>query len=159
MKKRNYTHVQALLPEIRAMLAEGKTQRPKGRPRKDTAPRDIVAEQAYEIQRLRMENQLLRDFLRCTGSEGKGKISHHLSSQNRVSSGRHVRILRSIQKRLLCLRPSPGQAGKGCGSRGAHRTAAGTQLPHLRLPADVAVAERAEYLPQSQNRAADHEEI
>ena len=102
MKKRNYTHVQALLPEIRAMLAEGKTQRevaehygfpdkqvvkellkrerrkerkleagiiprPKGRPRKDAVPRDIVAEQAYEIQRLRMENQLLRDFLRLTG--------------------------------------------------------------------------------------------
>ena len=69
MKKRNYTHVQALLPEIKAMLAEGKTQRegPKGRPRKDAAPRDIVSEQAYEIQRLRMENQLLRDFLRCAG--------------------------------------------------------------------------------------------
>ena len=27
MKKRNYTHVQALLPAINAMLAEGKTQR------------------------------------------------------------------------------------------------------------------------------------
>lgn len=27
MEKRNYTHVQALLPEIKAMLAEGKTQR------------------------------------------------------------------------------------------------------------------------------------
>lgn len=102
MKKRNYTHVQALLPEIKAMLAEGKTQRevaeyygfkdkyvvkkllvrerrkerkllagilprPKGRPRKDAAPRDIVAEQAYEIQRLRMENKLLRDFLQFTG--------------------------------------------------------------------------------------------
>ena len=102
MKKRNYTHVQALLPEIRDMLAEGETQREiaeyygfqdkqvvkellkrerrkerkleagiiprlKGRPRKDAVPRDIVAEQAYEIQRLRMENQLLRDFLRCTG--------------------------------------------------------------------------------------------
>lgn len=102
MKKRRYTHVQALLPEIRAMLAEGKTQRevaeyygfqdkqvvkrllererrkernleagiiprPKGRPRKDAVPRDIVAEQAYELQRLRMENQLLRDFLCCTG--------------------------------------------------------------------------------------------
>ncbi len=102
MKKRNYTHVQALLPEIKTMLAQGKTQRevaeyygfqdkqvvkrllererrkerkleagiiprPKGRPRKDTVPRDIVAEQAYELQRLRMENQLLRDFLRCTG--------------------------------------------------------------------------------------------
>ena len=102
MKKRNYTHVQALLPEIRAMLAAGRTQRevaeyygfrdkqvvkrllererrkerkleagirprPKGRPRKDAAPKDIVAEQAHEIQRLRMENKLLRDFLYCTG--------------------------------------------------------------------------------------------
>lgn len=94
MGKRNYTHVQALLPEIKAMLAEGKTQRevaeyygirdkqvvkgllkrerrkehkleagilpqPKEQPRKDASPRDIVAEQAYEIQRLRMENKLL----------------------------------------------------------------------------------------------------
>ena len=102
MEKRNYTHVQALLPEIKTMLAQGKTQRevaeyygfqdkqvvkrllererrkerkleagiiprPKGRPRKDAVPRDIVAEQGYELQRLRMENQLLRDFLRCTG--------------------------------------------------------------------------------------------
>lgn len=41
--------------------------RPKGRPRKDAAPRDIVAEQAYEIRRLRMENELLRDFLQSTG--------------------------------------------------------------------------------------------
>lgn len=41
--------------------------RPKGRPRKDAGPRDIVAEQAYEIHRLRMENELLRDFLRSTG--------------------------------------------------------------------------------------------
>lgn len=104
MKKRNYTHVQALLPEIRAMLAEGRTQRevaeyygfqdkqvmkellkrerrkerkleagilpwPKGRPRKNTSPRDIVTEQAYEIRRLRMENELLRDFLRSTGKK------------------------------------------------------------------------------------------
>ena len=27
MEKRHYTHVQALLPEIKTMLAEGKTQR------------------------------------------------------------------------------------------------------------------------------------
>lgn len=102
MEKRKYTHIQALLPEIKAMLTEGKTQREiaehygfkdkqvvkellkrerrkerkleagilprsKGRPRKDAAPRDIVAEQAYEIQRLRMENRLLRDFLQSTG--------------------------------------------------------------------------------------------
>lgn len=102
MEKRNYTHIQELLPQIKAMLAEGKTQRevaehygfkdkyvvkqlltrerrkerrleagmiprPKGRPRKNAAPRDIVAEQAYEIQRLRMENELLRNFLQSTG--------------------------------------------------------------------------------------------
>ena len=48
-------------------LEAGILPRPKGRPRKDAAPRDIVAEQAYEIQRLRMENQLLRDFLYFTG--------------------------------------------------------------------------------------------
>lgn len=98
MEKKNYTHVQMLLPEIEAMIAEGKTQRevaeyfgfkdkyvvkrllnrqrekrrkleagivprPKGRPRKDAAPRDVATEQAYEIARLRMENKLLRDFL------------------------------------------------------------------------------------------------
>ena len=98
MEKRRYTHVQALLPEIREMLAAGKSQREvaehygfpnkqvvkrllererrkklrleagilprlKGRPGKDAAPRDIVAEQAYEIQRLRIENKLLPEFL------------------------------------------------------------------------------------------------
>ena len=34
---------------------------PKERPKKDAAPRD-TAEQAYEIKRLRMKNELLRDF-------------------------------------------------------------------------------------------------
>ena len=98
MENPNYTHVQMLLPEIAAMMAEGKTQRevaeyfgskdkyvvkrllnrqrekrrkleagivprPKGRPRKDAAPRDVATEQAYEIARLRVENKLLRDFL------------------------------------------------------------------------------------------------
>ena len=102
MEKRNYTHVQELLPEIETMLAAGKTQRevaeyygfkdkyvvkrllkrqrekqrklaagivphPKGRPRKDIQPGDKAAEQAYEIQRLQMENKLLRDFLRSAG--------------------------------------------------------------------------------------------
>ena len=48
-------------------LAAGIIPRRKGRPRTDTAPRNIVAEQAYEIQRLQMENKLLRDFLHFTG--------------------------------------------------------------------------------------------
>ena len=45
----------------------GVAPRPKGRPRKDAGPRDLATEQAYEIKRLKMENQLLRDFLRLTG--------------------------------------------------------------------------------------------
>mgnify|MGYP004546954185 FL=1 len=52
-----------------AKLAAGIAPRPKGRPRKDAAPRDIVAEQAYEIRRLKMENELLRDFLSLAGKE------------------------------------------------------------------------------------------
>lgn len=50
-----------------AKLEAGILPRPKGRPRKDSVTRDIVTEQTYEIQRLRMENKLLRDFLRFTG--------------------------------------------------------------------------------------------
>ena len=102
MVRKEYTHVQVLLPEIKEMIAAGKTQReiaeyfglrdkyvvkkllnrerrkanqktagimprPKGRPRKDAQPRDVVVEQAHEINRLKMENKLLRDFLRLTG--------------------------------------------------------------------------------------------
>jgi len=102
MSRQKYTHVQVLLPEIRAMEAAGKTKReiaeyfglrdknvvkqllkrerrkeekivagimphPKGRPRKDAPPRDVVVEQAHEINRLKMENKLLRDFLQLTG--------------------------------------------------------------------------------------------
>lgn len=48
-------------------LAAGIKPHPKGRPRKDAASRDIVAEQAYEIERLKMENKLLRDFLQSAG--------------------------------------------------------------------------------------------
>ena len=48
-------------------LAAGIHPRPKGRPRKDAAPKDIVSKQAYEIQGLCMENKLLRDFLHFTG--------------------------------------------------------------------------------------------
>lgn len=50
-----------------AKLLAGITPRPKGRPRKGAQLRDVEAEQAYEINRLRMENKLLRDFLQSTG--------------------------------------------------------------------------------------------
>ena len=89
MSKRDYTHVQALLPAIKAMVEEGKTQReiaeyygfkdksivkgllkrerkkhiqgvPKQRGRK---PAKTLQEYKYENKRLKMENELLRDFL------------------------------------------------------------------------------------------------
>ena len=92
MGKRNYTHVQGLLPEIQKMVESGKTQReiaehygfkskevvkellkrerrkqitgiPKQRSRK---PAKTLAEYKYENKRLQMENALLRDFLQFT---------------------------------------------------------------------------------------------
>ena len=50
-----------------AKLKAGIVPQPKGRPRKDAVPGDVVREQAHEIERLQMENKLLRDFLRSTG--------------------------------------------------------------------------------------------
>ena len=50
-----------------AKIAAGIIPRPQGRPHKDTPTRDVVTEQAYEINRLKMENTLLRDFLQLTG--------------------------------------------------------------------------------------------
>lgn len=92
MSKRDYTHVQLLYPEIKAMIEAGKTQReiaehygfkdknvvkellkrerrrnaegiPKQRGRK---PAKTLAEYKYENKRLKMENELLQDFLQST---------------------------------------------------------------------------------------------
>ena len=100
MSREKYTHVQVLLPEIRAMESAGKTKReiaehfglrdkyvvkqlltrerrkeakaqagilprPKGRPRKDG--QSLHQQEKTELDRLRMENKLLRDFLQLTG--------------------------------------------------------------------------------------------
>lgn len=56
-----------LLKRERRKENAGIASRLKGRPRKDAAPRDLVAEQAYEIDRLKRENKVLRDFLQLTG--------------------------------------------------------------------------------------------
>ena len=56
-----------LLKRERRKENAGIASRLKGRPRKDAAPQDLVAEQAYEIDRLKRENKLLRDFLQLTG--------------------------------------------------------------------------------------------
>ena len=58
-----------------AKLEAGIVPRPKGRPRKDAVPGDVVREQAYEIERLRMENKLLGIFCDLQeGSEAECKI-------------------------------------------------------------------------------------
>ena len=41
--------------------------KPYGRPRKVAEHGDKIADPAKEIQRMKMENELLRDFLRSTG--------------------------------------------------------------------------------------------
>ena len=66
---RKYVKIDVYGKEILELKREGKTNREiaqklGGRPRKDAQPRDIAAEQAYEINRLKMENELLRDFMR-----------------------------------------------------------------------------------------------
>ncbi len=95
---RKYQHTMALLPEIKEMLARGMTQKqienalgltgyrpvhellkrerkkeaqgiPKQRSRK---PAKTLAEYKYESKRLKMENELLRDFLRLT-ERGSGR--------------------------------------------------------------------------------------
>lgn len=92
---RKYQHIMELLPQIKEMLAAGKTQkqvedelglsgyRPvhellkrerkkelqgvaRARGRK---PAKTLQEYKYENKRLKMENELLRDFLRSTGRE------------------------------------------------------------------------------------------
>lgn len=92
---RKYQHTMELLPQINEMPAKGMTQKevenalgltgsrpihhllsrerkkdtqgiPKSRGRK---PAKTLAEYKYENKRLRMENELLRDFLRFTERE------------------------------------------------------------------------------------------
>ena len=48
-------------------LEAGIMPKPKGRPRKGSSAGDVVTKQAYEINRLKMENKLLRDFLQLIG--------------------------------------------------------------------------------------------
>jgi len=51
--------------KAQAKLSAGIASRPKGRPRKDGQPPQ--QSEKSELERLRMENKLLRDFLQLTG--------------------------------------------------------------------------------------------
>lgn len=72
-------------------LAAGIKLRPKGRPRKDAQPRDIVAEQAYEINRLKWRMNccgILCDPWK--GSEARFQVCSHSSAPYKVCSKRSV---------------------------------------------------------------------
>ena len=91
MSKRNYTHIQELLPARQAMVAEGMSQKEiaehfgfkdrfvvkealkRARRKGTTLPKfrgrkaaKTLQEYKYENKRLKMENELLRDFLSLT---------------------------------------------------------------------------------------------
>ena len=91
MTKRNYTHVKELLPAILKMVEQGKTQREiaehyglkdkmvvkrllererrkerKQRKSRGRKPAKTLQEYKYENKRLKMEVELLRDFLSRT---------------------------------------------------------------------------------------------
>ena len=60
--------------------------RPKGRPRKDAVPRDVVLEQAYEIRKLKMEINCCEIFCSTQeGSETQSKIQYYLSQQKKYA--------------------------------------------------------------------------
>ena len=88
MSKRSYTHVKELLPAIEEMVEQGKTQREiaeyygfkdklvvkrllqRARKKERTVPKfrsrkaaETLQEYKYENKRLKMEVELLRDFL------------------------------------------------------------------------------------------------
>lgn len=88
MSKRSYTHVKELLPAIQEMVEQGKTQREiaeyygfkdklvvkrllqRARKKERTVPKfrsrkaaETLQEYKYENKRLKMEVELLRDFL------------------------------------------------------------------------------------------------
>ena len=91
MSKRGYTHIKELLPVIKVMVAEGKTQREiaehfgfkdkevvrealkrerrkekRGLKTRGRKPAKTLQEYKYENKRLKMELRLLQDFLQST---------------------------------------------------------------------------------------------
>ena len=143
MEKRNYTDVQALLPEIKTMLAEGKTQRE-------------VAEY-YGFQDKQVVKRLLEREWRKERKLESGILPRPKGRPRKDAAPSGIVSEQAYEiERLLCPCPSPGQAGEGRSACGSNSTAAGTQFSHLRLSVDV--AETAAYFLQSQNCAAGYGE-
>ena len=69
MKKRGYTHVHGFRDKevVREALKRARRKEVAGLPKpRGRKPAKTLAEYKYENQRLKMENELLRDFLRST---------------------------------------------------------------------------------------------
>ena len=143
-----------------AKLAAGIQPRPK-------EGREKMPHQKTLWQSRRMRSSACRWRTNCCGifcdplegGEARSKIPHYIPPQEGIPNIRDVCVFCSIQKRILRLCPSPRQTEEGCCSCGAHCTAAGTQLPYLRLPTDMVVAQEPKYLPQPKNGTADYEAL
>ena len=128
---RKYQKVQALLPEIQRMLDSGMSQRevaealglegdrpihnllkrerkknvqgmPKQRGRK---PARTLQEYKYENKRLKMENELLRDFLSLRGKEVRARFKYQVIFRHREAYPVSVMctFFRGVPERLLRL--------------------------------------------------------
>src|SRR5699024_6456700 len=76
------------------------------------------------------------------GSESKSKVCRDLPPQERVPYIGYVQILFGVQKRILQLCKTDQSSGKGCFPCRNNSPTAKQMLSYLRLPADVAMAER-----------------
>ena len=63
-------------------LAASITSRAKGRPGKGATPKDLIAEQAYKITRLKIEHKLLRGYLQFTGRKWRPHIKYQFIYRN-----------------------------------------------------------------------------
>lgn len=93
MSKRQWMNITTIEPEIIAMREAGKTRQVchrSGRPQKNAQTSEM--EYKHEIQRLKTENKLLRDFLRVTGR----KWAQGQNTKSSVNLGRSTASSRCV---------------------------------------------------------------
>lgn len=82
-------------------LAAGIKLRPKGRPQKDAQPRDIVAEQAYGINRLKMENTI-HLAMKSVKTESRRELHLHSDQGFQYTSQAYFNLTKNTAFCRLC---------------------------------------------------------
>ena len=170
MSKRNYTHIQALLPEIKAMLAEGKTQREVaehyGFKDKYVVKRLLTRERRKERKlevgilprpkgRPRKDavpfadgKQTAAGFSALHRKEVRAKVKYHIIYRHRTEYPVAVmcKFFGVSRSGYYAFVHRLGRLEKDA-ALAEDCTTTGTQFPYLRLSSDVALAEKPEYFP------------